>query len=154
MFSDLIYTKRIEKLRNTYENVGDIDLYVGMVMETPKDDALIGDTFLCLIGDTFARIKYGDRFFYDLEGQAGSFTIGTCIEITNIPVIAITSKIFAILCKNANNFFLIDQLDQIRKASLARVICDNSKLINEIHPLVMRPPNSETYACRLQVFKI
>ena len=85
MFSDLIYTKRIEKLRNTYENVGDIDLYVGMVMETPKDDALIGDTFLCLIGDTFARIKYGDRFFYDLEGQAGSFTIGTCIEITNLP---------------------------------------------------------------------
>ena len=80
MISDLIYTKRIEKLRNTYENVGDIDLYVGMVMETPKDDALIGDTFLCLIGDTFARIKYGDRFFYDLEGQAGSFTIGTCLK--------------------------------------------------------------------------
>ena len=36
-----------------------------------------------MIGDTFARIKYGDRFFYDLEGQAGSFTIGTYFEITN-----------------------------------------------------------------------
>ena len=50
-------------------------------METPKDDALIGDTFSCLIGDTFARVKYGDRFFYDLEGQAGSFSIGKLIEI-------------------------------------------------------------------------
>ena len=58
-----------------------------MVMENPKDDALIGDTFLCLIGDTFARIKYGDRFFYDLEGEAGSFTIGTYFEITNRSVL-------------------------------------------------------------------
>ena len=61
----------------------DIDLYVGMVMETPKDDALIGDTFSCLIGDTFARVKYGDRFFYDLEGQAGSFSIGMFIKMKN-----------------------------------------------------------------------
>ena len=86
MFFDFIYTKRIEKLKDAYEHVEDIDLYVGMVMETPKDDALIGDTFLCLIGDTFARIKYGDRFFYDLEGQAGSFTIGTYNEISHLAV--------------------------------------------------------------------
>ena len=52
-------------------------------METPKDDALIGDTFSCLIGDTFARVKYGDRFFYDLEGQAGSFSIGMFIKMKN-----------------------------------------------------------------------
>ena len=73
-----------------------------MVMENPKDDALIGDTFLCLIGDTFARIKYGDRFFYDLEGQAGSFTIGTYIEIANRSII--TSKILSKLCKDVFKF--------------------------------------------------
>ena len=38
-----------------------------------------------------------------------------------------------------------DQLDQIRKVSLARIICDNANTIDEIHPLVMRPPNDETY---------
>ena len=70
-------------------------------MENPKDDALIGDTFLCLIGDTFARIKYGDRFFYDLEGEAGSFTIGTYFEITNRSVI---EKILVELCKDVNKF--------------------------------------------------
>ena len=74
-------------LKDTYDNIEDIDLFVGMIMETPKYDALVGDTFLCLIGDTFARVKYGDRFFYDFNGQVGSFNngrlLGTCFS-TNI----------------------------------------------------------------------
>ena len=47
-----------------------------MVLEKPSQStgALVGDTFLCLIGDQFARLKLGDRYFYDLGGQAGSFT--------------------------------------------------------------------------------
>ena len=36
----------------------------------------IGDTFRCLIVDVFARVKFGDRYFYDNGGQAGSFTGG------------------------------------------------------------------------------
>ena len=56
----------------------DIDLYVGMILEEPSrsSGALVGDTFLCLIGDQFARLKLGDRYFYDLERQSGSFTQG------------------------------------------------------------------------------
>ena len=50
-------------------------------MEKPVEDALVGETFLCLIGDTFARVKKGDRFFYDLAGQAGSFTARKCLLI-------------------------------------------------------------------------
>ena len=45
-----------------------------MVLENPVDDALVGATFRCLIGDTFGRLRFGDRFFYDNKGQAGSFT--------------------------------------------------------------------------------
>ena len=54
----------------------DIDLFIGMVLEEPSrsSKALVGDTFLCLIGDQFARLKLGDRYFYDLGGQSGSFT--------------------------------------------------------------------------------
>ena len=45
------------------------------MLETPEyQGSYVGRTFLCLIGDTFARLKKGDRFFYDLGGQAGSFT--------------------------------------------------------------------------------
>ena len=59
-----------------YANVEDIDLFIGMVLEKPSEStgALVGDTFRCLIGDQFARLKHGDRYFYDLGGQAGSFT--------------------------------------------------------------------------------
>lgn len=57
--------------------MADIDLFIGMTQEIPTEkDAFIGSTFLCLIGDVFARMRFGDRFFYDLKGQAGSFTEG------------------------------------------------------------------------------
>ena len=54
-------------------------------------------------------MRFGDRFFYDNENQAGSFTE--------------------------------DQLNQIRRTSLARIICDNTK-IEEIQPMAFRQVNS------------
>ena len=68
--------QNIANLRRVYANVEDIDLFVGMILEEPNrsSGALVGDTFLCLIGDQFARLKLGDRYFYDLGGQSGSFT--------------------------------------------------------------------------------
>ena len=65
--------QNIKKLENTYRNVEDIDLFVGMIMEDATDGP-IGDTFRCLIVDVFSRMRYGDRYFYDNAGQAGSFT--------------------------------------------------------------------------------
>ena len=53
----------------------DIDPYVGMFLENPAPGALVGKTFLCIIGDQFARLKLGDRYFYDLKNQSGSFTL-------------------------------------------------------------------------------
>ena len=53
----------------------DIDLFPGLIMEEAFEDAQIGETFVCLISDTFARLRFGDRFFYDNGGQAGSFTL-------------------------------------------------------------------------------
>ena len=77
-FSDLRNTmsgEAIAKLRSVYNSVDDIDLFAGAIMETPEyQGSYVGRTFLCLIGDTFARLKKGDRFFYDLGGQAGSFS--------------------------------------------------------------------------------
>ena len=48
-----------------------------MIQEIPSEmDSKIGSTFKCLIGDVFTRVRFGDRFFYDNEGQSGSFTEG------------------------------------------------------------------------------
>ena len=65
-----------------YADVEDIDLFIGMVLEKPSEStgALVGDTFRCLIADQFARLKHGDRYFYDLGGQDGSFKPGKCTK--------------------------------------------------------------------------
>ena len=98
--------QRIALLKKAYQNVEDIDLFVGMIMEVPTEkESLVGSTFLCIIGDVFARMRFGDRFFYDNRNQPGSFTES--------------------------------QLNQIRKVSMARLICDNTN-INEIQPLAFR----------------
>ena len=90
----------------------DIDLFIGMISEeVTVQDALVGDTFLCLISDVFGRVRVGDRFFYDNVDQVGSFTS--------------------------------TQLAEIRKASIARLICDNTR-IEEIQPLAFRLANEQT----------
>ena len=35
---------------------------------------VVGPTYSCLIADTFYKLKYGDRYFYELGGQAHSFS--------------------------------------------------------------------------------
>ena len=77
-FDDLasnVSPKNIERLKSVYQSVDDIDLFIGMAAEEPEN-ALVGNTYRCLIADQFARLKKGDRYFYDLEGQAGSFSPG------------------------------------------------------------------------------
>jgi len=56
--------------------VDDIDLLVGALLEPPVDGGTVGQTAQCLLADVFYRIRYGDRFFVDVSGQPGSFSIG------------------------------------------------------------------------------
>ncbi len=59
-----------------YDSVDDIDLFIAGISERAVEGALVGPTFQCIIGQQFLRLKRGDRYFYDLSGQAGSFTQG------------------------------------------------------------------------------
>ena len=60
----------------------DIDLFIGAVSERVAEGAVISSTFQCIVADQFMRLKRGDRFFYDLSGQASSFTEGILYQLT------------------------------------------------------------------------
>lgn len=78
--NDLQNEKRwqiVEKFEFLYASVDDIDLFIAGVSERPAPGAMVGPTFQCIIADQFLRLKRGDRFFYDLVGQTGSFTEGS-----------------------------------------------------------------------------
>ncbi|XP_063859519.1 chorion peroxidase-like [Scylla paramamosain] len=107
---DQIIPPLINRLKALYKSVDDIDFFAGGMSETPLQGSLLGWTFTCVVGDQYARLKKGDRFFYDLGQQTGSFRL--------------------------------DQLNQIRRTSWARILCDNSDL-TAIQPLAFQLPTRE-----------
>ena len=51
-----------------YSHPDDIDVFVGGVTETPRDGALVGPLFECLLGYQFRELKLGDRYWYETIG--------------------------------------------------------------------------------------
>ena len=67
----------IEKMASLYKSPDEVDLYMaGMSERVTSTGGILGHTFSHIIADQFARLKEGDRFFYELAGQPSSFTIG------------------------------------------------------------------------------
>ena len=99
--ADYMTEDDVQRLKSLYSDVDDVDLFVGGFLERRHLDSILGPTFKCIIADTFARLKIGDRFFYDLNGDAQ---------------------------------FSPEQLEEIRKSSMARVLCDNTDNMDAIQP--------------------
>jgi len=120
-WSDLrksIEPRHIETLKRVYKSVDDVDLYLGGFLEARHEDSILGPVFKCIIGDQFARLKKGDKFFYDLG-------------------------------VDSTRAFTLQQLEQIRQTSMARIICDNTDEVDRIQPLAFKMPTSRSNAVRL-----
>ncbi|CAL1288904.1 unnamed protein product, partial [Larinioides sclopetarius] len=70
----LMSKKRAKLLKENYASVQDIDLWVGLQMEDPSPGSEVGPTAGCIIAKQFYSAKFGDRFFWEHEGEVPSFT--------------------------------------------------------------------------------
>ncbi|KAJ3627107.1 hypothetical protein MTP99_014513 [Tenebrio molitor] len=104
-----------EKLRKVYASVNDIDLWVGGLLEEKSPGSIVGYTFRDIIADQFYRLKKGDKYFFE-----------------NSPRINPGS-------------FAPEQLLELRKASMSRLICDNSDgtLLGRQAPSAFKKPGVE-----------
>ncbi|ELT97224.1 hypothetical protein CAPTEDRAFT_134931 [Capitella teleta] len=104
--------RALKGLKTVYKHVDDIDLFAGGVSESPVPEGVVGPTFACIIGETFQKLKIGDRFWYEYDHKNG---------------------------------FTPAQLQQIRRITMARIMCVNGDNIQTIQPWAfLRPhtPNS------------
>ncbi|CAF0930096.1 unnamed protein product [Brachionus calyciflorus] len=109
----LILSPNIASLQSVYENVADIDLYAGGLMEKRTSNfTLAPATFACIVMKQMTDLKNGDRFYYE-----------------NGP--------------NVNpSAFSLDQLAQIKQVTLAGLICNNYDLPTIPQNVFLNPSTS------------
>ncbi|CAH1114445.1 unnamed protein product, partial [Psylliodes chrysocephalus] len=104
-----------EKLRKVYRSVNDVDVWVGGMLEDKADDGLVGPIFRDIIAEQFLRLKRGDRYFFENDPSVNP------------------------------GHFTPDQLFQLRKSTISRIICDNNDhiLIARQASNAFRIPNTQ-----------
>jgi hypothetical protein len=70
-----------ERFELLYDSVDDIDFFIAGISERKVKGATMGPTFQCIVADQFLRLNRGDRFFYDLAEQTGSFSEGMTVNV-------------------------------------------------------------------------
>ncbi len=65
-FSDITSNPETQaKLAEAYENIDDVDLWVGGLAEDKLPGALVGEVFFVILKNQFERLRDGDRFWYE-----------------------------------------------------------------------------------------
>lgn len=55
----------LKKLQQLYGHPGNIDIWVGGILEDPVEQGRVGPLFRCLLIEQFRRLRDGDRFYYE-----------------------------------------------------------------------------------------
>jgi peroxidase len=95
-YLDHIPAEDLEKMKSIYKSFEDVDLTIGGSFEEHVEGSVFGSVFQCLALNQFHRSRVGDRLFFE-----------------NSPEVS-------------QSGFRRSQLEEIRKASFARVVCDNT----------------------------
>ena len=57
-----------EMLMSVYDDIDDVDLWIGGLSENHVDGGMLGEVFAAIVSDQFTRLRDGDRFWYQ-NGQ-------------------------------------------------------------------------------------
>lgn len=82
-----------EKLRKLYGHPGNVDLFVGGILEDQVDGARVGPLFRCLLIEQFRRLRDGDRLWYE---NPATFRPEQLSQIR-------AATLGAVLCNNGDN---------------------------------------------------
>lgn len=82
-----------DKLQQLYGHPGNIDIWVGGILEDQVEGARVGPLFRCLLIDQFKRIRDGDRFWYE---YSSTFKPSQLTQIKQ-------SSLAKVLCDNGDN---------------------------------------------------
>ncbi|XP_052891960.1 peroxidase-like [Anopheles moucheti] len=97
--------KTLEILRLHYPSVDDLDVFVGGAFEEPIPGSLLGPTFYCLFKHQFLAIRTGDRYFFEVGGQEGSFTAAQLTEIRKVSLARLMCNAIPTLPKIQSDVF-------------------------------------------------
>ncbi|KAG8182839.1 hypothetical protein JTE90_000445 [Oedothorax gibbosus] len=108
--------KSVDLLESLYESVHDVDTYSAGLAEYYVKGGFVGRTFGTILGEQYRRVKFGDRYWFEHGGQAGSFTP--------------------------------EQLVEIKKMSLARILCETTRLRKvQMQPFLPPSANNPVVSC-------
>ena len=113
-----------EKLRRLYGHPGNIDLWVGGLLEMPVDGGRVGPTVQCLLIDQFKRLRDGDRFWYENP------EVFTPSELSQIK----SSSLTKIICDNADDVQNIYPNVFMFNSSSELVSCDQEVTKMSLNP--------------------
>ncbi|XP_045523859.1 peroxidase-like isoform X1 [Pieris brassicae] len=121
--TDVIPQEMVDKLSKIYEQVGDIDLVVGLMAEAPLPGSLIGPTATCFLREQLWRTRSGDRYFYTHTHEAGSFSKRQIAEIRR-------ASLSRLMCDNLEITGVQKDAFQPPSDSNPIVSCDEIKRMN------------------------
>ncbi|KAL3279197.1 hypothetical protein HHI36_016710 [Cryptolaemus montrouzieri] len=90
------FGRKGDALKSVYSSVDDVDLWVGGLLEEKPEGSMVGYVFREIIADQFVRLKNGDKYFFENDPSLNP------------------------------GHFTPAQLRELRRTSMARIICDNS----------------------------
>ena len=86
-------TLTLVRFLQVYGSLDTLDLWIGGMAEERLPESLLGATFNCLFGINFARVRDGDRFYYN---NPGVFTAAQLSEIQK-------HSLSKVICDNSDN---------------------------------------------------